>query len=498
MIARLKSARKPAASAYQAYFHSRPTLNSPRSFRAAKVRLIDTLVEVYTEAKEHAGASEAGSPVSREAADHSATYVVAATLMEGTVTPRLFNDAHRGRPELRALMNKIKVVENEEFTKAFARLPREHRTRVTVETINGKLLTGKSGGDQDDLSAPRSDAQIVENSVAGNCILTDPQGGFMLMPRILAWIFSIGIVVSGVDAASAQNYPNKPIRLITSVLGGSPDFVSRLIAQGISGGLGQNVIVDNRGSIMSGELVSQALPDGYTLLLSAGSLWVGSLLQKTPYDPVRDFAPISLVTTQPNVLVVSPSVPVKSVKELIALAKSRPGELNYASSTTGAANHLAAELFKSMAGVKIQRIPYKGIGLATTDLISGRVQMAFPGAGGVMPHVKSGKLRALAVTGSRRSELLPGLPTVAESGVPGYESVVVNAVFAPAKTPATIINRLNHEIVRFLRTPQGKEKFLDAGSEVVGSSPGELGATRISDMARMSKVIRDAGIRAEE
>ena len=319
----------------------------------------------------------------------------------------------------------------------------------------------------------------------------------MLKPWICAWTFAAGILNLNVEIASAQGYPNKPVRLVTSVLGGSPDFVSRLVAHGISGYLGQNVIVDNRGSIASGELVAQAQPDGYTLVLAAGSLWVGSLLQKTPYDPVADFAPITLVNTQPNVLVVGGSMAVKSVRDLIALAKAKPGELNYASSTTGAANHLAGELFKSMAGVSIQRVPYKGIGLAINDLISGRVQLAFPGAGGVAPHIKSGKLRALAVTGSKPSELLPGLPTIAESGVPGYESVVVNAIFAPARTPAVIINRLNLEIVRYIKTAEAKEKFLNVGSEPVGSTVEELATTRKFELARMSVVIKGAGIRAD-
>jgi tripartite-type tricarboxylate transporter receptor subunit TctC len=299
-------------------------------------------------------------------------------------------------------------------------------------------------------------------------------------------------------SVTAQNYPAKPIRLVTSVAGGGPDFVSRLVAAGIAGGIGQNVVVDNRGNIKSGELVAQSQPDGYTLLVAAGSLWVGALMQRVPYDPVKDFAPITLIITQPNVLIVTPSLPVTSVKELIALAKAKPDSLNYASSVTGATNHLAAELFNSMAGIKIQRVPYKGIGLAMTDLISGRVQVPFPGAASAAPYVKSGKLKALAVTGAKPSALLPGLPSVAEAGVPGYESVVVTAALAPEGTPAPIITRLNQEIVRFLATPDAKEKFLNVGAEPDGGTPQALAAMRQSEMIRMSKVIKDAGIRSVE
>jgi tripartite-type tricarboxylate transporter receptor subunit TctC len=305
------------------------------------------------------------------------------------------------------------------------------------------------------------------------------------------------LLIAAVSLACAQSFPSRPIRLVTSIAGGSPDFVSRVIAQGISGSLGQQVIVDNRGALKSGEVVSQAAPDGYTLLLQAASLWTASLLEKTPYDPVKDFAPISLVTTQPNLLVVTPSLPVKSVPELIALAKAKPGSLNYATSSTGAANHLAAELFKSMAGVNMVRIPYKGIGEATNDLIAGNVQVSFPGLGGIVPHIKAGRLKALAVTSLKRSAVLPELPSVAESGVPGYESVVINAVFAPAGTPQPVIDRLNRELVTFLRTPAAKQKFLSQGSEAVGSTPQELAETRKTDMVRLSKVIKDAGIHAD-
>ena len=313
--------------------------------------------------------------------------------------------------------------------------------------------------------------------------------------RLIAWMFAAGTVIPGTDAVVAQNYPSKPVRIVTAAAGGSPDFVSRMIAQGISGPLGQQVIVDNRSSgIIPAEIVARAPPDGYTLLVTSNVLWIVTLMQKTPYDPVKDFSPISLTNQAPAVLVVHPSVPAKSVRELIALARSRPGELNYSSSTNGTASHLAGELFKAMAGVDVVRIAYKGAGLAINDLISGQVQLTFVTATSVMPHVKSGRLRALAVTSARPFALFPELPTVADSGIPGYEATSVGCVLAPARTSEAIIQRLHQEIVRFLSTNETREKFFSSGSEVVGGTPEHLAAAMKSEMARMDKVIRNAGI----
>ena len=309
----------------------------------------------------------------------------------------------------------------------------------------------------------------------------------------------IAVVAAGVLATGSlygQAYPTRPIRIVTSAAGGSPDLVARLIAQGISGPLGQPVIIDNRSSgIVPAELVAKAPPDGYTLIGTSNVLWLVTLMQKTTFDPLRDFAPIAMTNVAPAVLAVHPSLPVKSVKELIVLAKARPGQLNYSSSTNGTASHLAGELFKALAGVNIVRIAYKGAGLAINDLISGQVQMTFITATSVMPHVKSGRLRALAITSARPSELFPGLPTVAASGLPGYEATSSGALLAPAKTSEAIISRLNHEVVRFLGTPEARERLFHAGSEVVGSSPDELAAAIRTEMDRMRTVIKDAGIR---
>jgi len=304
------------------------------------------------------------------------------------------------------------------------------------------------------------------------------------------------MLVAGV--ASGQRYPDKPVRMVTGGTGGSSDTVSRLLAQGLTAGLGQQIIVDSRPSgVIPGQIVMAAPPDGYTLLLSSGSLWIAPLMQKTPYDAVKDFATITLTNIAPNVLVVTPSLPAKSVTELIAFAKAKPGALNYSTSAVGGSGHLAAELFNVMAGVNTVHIPYKAAGLALSDLMGGRVQFAFATGGSVTPHVKSGRLRALAVTSLRPSILFPELPTVAASGLPGYESITIHGLFGPAGTPAALINQLNQATVRFLKTPEAKERFLNAGVESVGTSPAEFMARIKSEVARLQKVIKSAGIRLE-
>jgi tripartite-type tricarboxylate transporter receptor subunit TctC len=257
-----------------------------------------------------------------------------------------------------------------------------------------------------------------------------------MLARVVAWIFLAGIIVVGTETASAQNYPNKPIRLVTAEAGGGADFLARLIAQGLAAGFGQQVIVDNRGAasgVVAADTVAKAPPDGYTLLAIGSVLWLTPFLQDSVgYDPVKDFAPVSITARSVNILVVHPSIAATSVKELLAFARSKPGQLNCASGATGSSNHLAAELFRSMSGVDFVRIPYKGSGPALNDLLGGQVQMMFPTSAAGLPHVKSGRLRALAVTSLKPSTLAPGLPTVAESGVPGYESVVMYALLAPA------------------------------------------------------------------
>jgi len=321
---------------------------------------------------------------------------------------------------------------------------------------------------------------------------------FAIAWRLVALLLGFSMATLNASEVFGQDYPIKPIRIVSGELGGNVDFNARLIEPALTSALGQQVIVDNRPTgIIVGDIVAKAPPDGYTLLVAGGILWIGALLQKVPYDPVIDFSPISLTTSSPTVLVVHPLVAANSVKELIALAKSKPGELNYGSAGPGSAPHLAAELFKAMAGVNIVRISYRGAGPALNDLLGGQVQLMFSPASPAMPHVKSGRLRALAVTSLQPSALLPGVPTVASSGVPGYESSTIVGILAPAKTPDAIINRLNQAIVRSLNTPDVKQKSLNAGMEVVGSTPEQFAATMKSEMARLGKVIKDTGIRAE-
>jgi tripartite-type tricarboxylate transporter receptor subunit TctC len=327
----------------------------------------------------------------------------------------------------------------------------------------------------------------------------------MSITREVVCALAGGMLVLGAGAAcgqtkasgAAQPYPGKAVRIVTNTPGGSTDLASRLIAQGISGALGQPVIIENRPAIVLVEIVSKAQPDGYTVLVESGTLWIAPFLQKVPYDPVKDFIPITLLTRAPNLLVVHPSIAAHTVKELIALAKAKPGALNYASSTAGSSNHLAGEMFNGMAGVKIVRVPYNGTGPALNGVIGGDVQMLFANAAAGMPHVKSGRLRALAVASLQPSPLAPGLPTVAAAGLPGFVAVTTNGMWAPANTPAPVIRRLNQEVVRFLNSTEAKEKFLNSGFETVADSPEEATTEIKADMARMSKVIKDAGIKGE-
>jgi len=298
--------------------------------------------------------------------------------------------------------------------------------------------------------------------------------------------------------AQGQNFPIKPMRIVTTEVGGGADFAARQVAQGLTAQLGQSVIVENRGAtLVAIDNVSKAPPDGYTLLLAGISFFIDPLLRKLPYDPVNDFTPITIVATSPTVLVVHPSVAVNSVKELIALAKAKPGQINYGSAPPGSTTFLAGELFKSMAEVNIVRVTYKGAGPLLNSLLGGEVQLSFSSTGSVAPHIASGRLKGLAVTSLERSALVPELPTVAASGLPGYHMASVYDMLAPAKMPPALVRRLNQEIVKVLNTPEVKDRFLKSGVEVVGGSPEQLAATRKADVVRMTKVIKEAGISAD-
>ncbi len=300
----------------------------------------------------------------------------------------------------------------------------------------------------------------------------------------------------GTTAAYGQTYPVKPVRIITAATGGSSDFTARLIAHGLTERLGQQVIVDNRGNI-GGEILARLPPDGYNLLIDGASLWIAPLVQKAPYDPLLDFAPVTIAVRAPNVIVVHPSLPVKSVKDLIALAKARPGELNYGSGGIGGASHLPAELFKSQAGINMVNVNYKGTGPAISALMAGEVHVMFANAAIASPHIRTGKVRAVAVASLQKTPVFPDLPSLATSGLPGFEAGVVQGVVTPAKTPAALISRLNQEIVGVLNRVDIKDRHFIAGVETVASLPEALSATMKSDMMRWGKVIKDAHIRVE-
>jgi len=320
----------------------------------------------------------------------------------------------------------------------------------------------------------------------------------MSLAHFVARIISITLAVSAANMVYGQIFPTRPVRVIAPLPGGTGDFAMRLVSQEISGPLGQPVIVENRPSSLTGETAMKAQPDGYTLLIEGSSFWITPLMQKTPYDVELDFSPITQMLMAPNILVVHPSITEGSLKDLIALAKAKPGHLNYGSSGTGSSQHLGAEMLKSMTGINMVHIPYKGIGPAVTGLIAGEVQVISSSAASVAPHIKSGKLRALAVTGARPSALFPGLPTVeSAAGLPGYDVTTRTGLFAAGKPPRMVINRLNQEIVRALNKPEVREKFLNQGVETVGNSPEEFAATIKSEIVRMRKVINDAGIRLD-
>lgn len=299
--------------------------------------------------------------------------------------------------------------------------------------------------------------------------------------------------------AAAQKYPAKPIRIVTAEAGGGSDIVSRLIGQGLNATWGKPVVVDNRGGgVVAGEIVSRAPADGYTLLYYGSTLWLLPLIRKdVPYDTGKDFTPVIQAISTPAVLVVFPGLPAKSVAELIALAKAAPGKLNYGSAALGTATHMAAELFKYTAGVNIVRVPYKGTGTALNDLFGGQIQMMFAVASSVAPHMKSGKLRGLAITTARPSPAFPDLPTVAAAGLPGFEAVTFSGLFAPARTPKAIVDQINTEIRAVLMKPEARERLTSSGVDVVAGTSREFADNIANDMAVLGKVIRSAGIREE-
>ncbi|MGZ8212607.1 MAG: Bug family tripartite tricarboxylate transporter substrate binding protein [Burkholderiales bacterium] len=311
-------------------------------------------------------------------------------------------------------------------------------------------------------------------------------------------IIGAALLALGAAHAHAQAqapFPSKVVRIVTSAPGSNNDWGARLVGDAISSSLGQRVIVDNRGGLAV-DVVAKSPPDGYTILFYGPAAWTQHLFRETSVDPLRDLAPITMAMISPIILVVHPSLPVKSVKDLIALARSRPGELNYASGTVGATPFLAGELFKYMAKVNIVRIAYKGTGPSMIGVMSGEAQVMFPGAGSAWSHVEQGRLRALGVASAKPSPLTPGLQPIGLT-VPGYESTSNIAFFAPAKTPQAIVDRLHQEIVKAVHRPGVKEVLIKGGVEPLGTTPRELGDYVAMDLARITKMLAATGFKRE-
>ena len=318
--------------------------------------------------------------------------------------------------------------------------------------------------------------------------------------RRLLFVFLLGIVL---PAQSQSEYPSKPIRLIVQFTPGtSTDIIGRLVAQKLTEAWGQPVIVDNRpgaGAVIGTEAAAKSAPDGYTLVMAVSSAFGinPGLFPNLPYDVMRDFSLISNIVMTPQTLVVPGNSDVKSVKELVALAKAKPGVLNYGSLGSGSTSHLTMELFRSTAGIQLTHVPYKGSPPAYTDLFSGNLQLMFDAIPAVLPHAKSGKLRALAVGSSTRSSFLPDVPTVAESGYPGFEAVGWIGIAAPAKTPEAILDRINAEIARMLATADVKERLASLGVTPAADSRAHFTGFVRSEIAKWGKLIRDAGVKAD-
>ena len=323
-----------------------------------------------------------------------------------------------------------------------------------------------------------------------------------MRPACLSRTLAIGLAFFAA-LAQAQSYPAKSIRMIVGFPpGGTTDVIGRLVAAKLSERLGQQVVVENRpgaSGMIGADAVAKASPDGYTLLMSSSThaTYTG-LYNKVPFDPVKDFEPVSFIGTTPYVMVVHPSLPVKSVAELLSLARARPGQLNYAASTPGTAQHLAWELFKRSTGTDLTYIAYKGTGALMPDLLSGRLQAAIDNVAVMTQHVKNGALRGIAVTSPRRSPLLPDLPTIAESGVPGFQAIGWFGVFAPAGTPEPVVRALTEKISAVLKQPEVLERMSELGAEAASGGQDDLRKLLANEMAVWGKVIREAGVKIDQ
>jgi tripartite-type tricarboxylate transporter receptor subunit TctC len=315
--------------------------------------------------------------------------------------------------------------------------------------------------------------------------------------------FLVFALLAFASLARADDYPSRPIRFVVPYPAGGPlDTVARLLGQKVSESMKQPIIVDNRpgaGGNIGADFVAKSAPDGYTILMGAVATHAinPTLYSHIPYDPVADFVPVTQVASTPNVLVVNPSLPAKNVREFIAYAKANPGRLNFGSGSTGSAGHLAGELFKTMAGVDMTHVPYKGAGPAMQDLVAGRIQLMFDNLASSLGQVRAGKVRALAVTTAKRTSLAPELPTIAESGLPGFDINTWFGVFAPAKTPQPVVDRLYSEFTRALAMPDVRQKMIDLGAEPVGSKPAGFAAYIRSEKEKYARVIKASGAKVD-
>jgi tripartite-type tricarboxylate transporter receptor subunit TctC len=321
------------------------------------------------------------------------------------------------------------------------------------------------------------------------------------MKKIAGLLLAVSALVTAAGAAAQPDYPGKPVRIVVGfTAGGAADIVARMLAQGLTDTWKSSVIVENvpgAGGSLAGERVSKAAADGHTLLVGGSLLVINpSLYDKIPYDTVRDFAPISQICFIPNILVINNDVPARSVGELVALARAQPGKLTVASAGNGSVQHITAELFKSTAEIDIQHVPYKGAAYIT-DLLGGRVTMAFPQVSVVLPTVGEGKLRALAVTSAKRTAAAPDIPTMAESGFPGFEVTSWFGVVAPARTPTAVVAKLHRDIVRLLALPETRRRLADIGAEPIGNSPEEFSVVIKSEIVKWARVIRQSGARPD-
>ncbi|MGZ8155634.1 MAG: Bug family tripartite tricarboxylate transporter substrate binding protein [Burkholderiales bacterium] len=314
--------------------------------------------------------------------------------------------------------------------------------------------------------------------------------------RAAAFLLLAAAAAGGI--AHAQTYPTRPVRIVTSTPGGGNDYLARIISPALSTALGQQVIVDNRPSRFVGGIVARATPDGYTLVVGGGTMQFVPLLERADYDLLTHFAPISQLERSPNVLVVNPSLKVSSVKELIALARSKPGTLLYGSGGSGASLHVAGEMFMMQTNTRIMRVPYKSTGPALLGLLTNEVHMVFATPGGVMSHIKDGKLKALGVTSAQPFPLIPGVPTIASQGVPDFDLDTIGFIMAPAKTPPHLVKLLNQHVLRIMHTPDVKERMAGGGSEVVTGTPQELAAKLKADDAKMRKLYQHIGLTPEK